>query len=86
MSYESTKSDRSRSKTLRELGLIASITILIFALTFVFKPFEALAGWSQAYEKWEIDEFLSALVILAIAFGVYSLCKGRELRQEITDR
>jgi len=77
---------KPKNRTNRELVTIALTAVFMSVLACIFDVFERFAEWSYAYEKWKIDEFITVLVIMAFAFGIYSLRRWAELRHEITER
>jgi PAS domain S-box-containing protein len=66
--------------------IISGITILVFWLGQVLGLFKFVAELSNKYGAGKIDEFFIMLVILAFAFGIFSLRRWKELREEITER
>ncbi len=78
------KIDHTGSKALKDLVIIAVITVIVFILASVFNVFEILAGLFQKYEKWQVDEIITAFIILSLAFGVFSIRRWGELRAEIS--
>ncbi len=78
------KVNHKGSKALEDLVIIAVITVIVFILASVFNVFEILAGLVQKYEKWQVDEIVTVFMILAIAFGVFSMRRWSELRAEIS--
>jgi light-regulated signal transduction histidine kinase (bacteriophytochrome) len=81
-----TENHGNRTRAFRDLVIIAVIAILVFAIANVFKLFETIAELSREHETWNIDEFIIVLTILAFAFGIFSLRRWRELRDEIAER
>jgi light-regulated signal transduction histidine kinase (bacteriophytochrome) len=78
--------DRSRARTFRDLVIISVTAVLAFAIAYVFNLFEMIADLSRKHVGWNIDEFIIALAILAFAFGIFSLRRWRELKDEIAER
>lgn len=76
----------NRTGAFRDLLIISLIAILVFAIANVFNLFGIIAGLSRKHAGWNIDEFIIVLMILAFAFGIFSLRRWRELRNEITER
>jgi light-regulated signal transduction histidine kinase (bacteriophytochrome) len=81
-----TENHGNRTRAFRDLVIIAVIAILVFAIANVFNLFETIAELSREHETWNIDEFIIVLTILAFAFGIFSLRRWRELRDEIAER
>jgi light-regulated signal transduction histidine kinase (bacteriophytochrome) len=78
--------DRSRARTFRDLVIISVTAVLTFAIAYVFNLFEMIADLSRKHVGWNIDEFIIVLAILAFAFGIFSLRRWRELKDEIAER
>lgn len=78
--------DRSRARTFRDLVIISVTAVLVFAIAYVFNLFEMIADLSRKHVGWNIDEFIIVLAILAFAFGIFSLRRWRELKDEIAER
>jgi len=78
--------DGNRSSTFKDLAIISVTAVFIFVIAHVFNLFEIVAELSRKHEEWNIDEFFVVLTILAFAFGIFSLRRWRELRNEITER
>jgi len=78
--------DRSRARTFRDLVIISVTAVLAFAIAYVFNLFEMIADLSRKHVGWNIDEFIIVLAILVFAFGIFSLRRWRELKDEIAER
>ncbi len=81
-----TEDHENRARTFRDLVIISVIAVLVFAIAHVFNLFETIGELSRRHEEWNIDEFIIVLAILAFAFGIFSLRRWRELRDEINER
>ena len=81
-----TEDHGNRTRTFRDLLIISVIAVLVFAIANVFNLFEIIGELSRRHEEWNIDEFIIVLAILAFAFGIFSLRRWRELRDEINER
>jgi light-regulated signal transduction histidine kinase (bacteriophytochrome) len=68
------------------LVIISVTAVLAFAIAYVFNLFEMIADLSRKHVGWNIDEFIIVLAILAFAFGIFSLRRWRELKDEIAER
>ena len=73
-------------RILRDLIIFITIAIFIFVLASVFDTFETLVEWSRKHRIVEINELITLLVVLALAFSIFSYLKWKELRHEITKR
>lgn len=48
--------------------------------------FELLVGFTRTYEQWELDEFLTAALLLSVGLTIFSLRRWKELKIEIQAR
>ena len=78
--------NRSRARTFRDLVIISVTAVLAFAIAYVFNLFEMIADLSRKHVGWNIDEFIIVLAIFGFAFGIFSLRRWRELKDEIAER
>jgi light-regulated signal transduction histidine kinase (bacteriophytochrome) len=81
-----TENHGNRARTFRDLVIISVTAVLAFAIAYVFNLFEMISDLSRKHVGWNIDEFIIVLAILAFAFGIFSLRRWRELRDEIAER
>jgi PAS domain S-box-containing protein len=86
MSYEPPKDDWKRSKALRELVVIVAIVTGLIVLASAFYPMGAILERTRIHEIFKIDEFIIPSIVLALALGVFSFRRWRELRQEVIER
>jgi len=82
MSYERKSYDWRRRQAIRDLLAAAGISIVVALLAHAFGLFEALASWSQAYERRMLDEFILVSAILVSALSIFSFLRWREFVQE----
>ena len=73
-------------RTSLDIVIIIFITIIIYILTVLFDAFEWLAGWTRQYERWEIDEFITAVVVLITTLCIFFLRRWSELKYEVVQR
>jgi light-regulated signal transduction histidine kinase (bacteriophytochrome) len=74
------------TRTFRDLVIISAIAVFAFVIANVFNLFEIIAELSRKHERWNIDELIVVLTILAFAFGIFSFRRWSELRDEIAER
>lgn len=86
MSERLTKSANFGSRAKKDLVLIAVGATVAFCLVSYFDLFDGLASLTQAKSRWPLEEILTALVVLAIALGVFSFRRWRELNEETRQR
>jgi GAF domain-containing protein len=77
--------DRQK-RTLRDMLIFLLIAIPAYVLASIFNAFEVLMEWSHRHEKWQVDEGMTILVILAFAFAIFSIRRWKELQEEIIER
>jgi len=83
------KRHQKRTGACRDLALISIIATATFALAAIFDAHAVLDNWGRKFQVWEwlqIDELMIVFIILALAFGIFSLRRWGELRAEITER
>lgn len=66
----------------RELWLIAILSLVSFALLAKIDAFERFHAWSQAHERWQVDELFSLSVVLLFAVMIYAWRRWRDLARE----
>lgn len=76
---------RTRSHPGRELALIAGIALVALVIAVRLEAFERIFYWSQQYEDWEVDEFLTVGFILPFAFAVYAWRRWSDYRVALHD-
>ena len=74
------------SSAIRDLIGIIVFSVVCFFLAVKFNAFENMYEFSRAHEELELDELFSLLMILSVAFGVYSIRRVLELRVEVKVR
>ena len=62
------------------------IATLVLIPAIAFDVLEALMGWTQRHESWELNELLTAMIVLSFLLVLYSYRRWREVRNEITER
>jgi len=78
--------NRQDSRAISDLAIITILFLTTLVLSSRFNWFEALVAWSQQSERFEVDEIVSGLMILALCLAGYSLRRWQELRREIRQR
>jgi PAS domain S-box-containing protein len=73
---------RRDSSWRRELAVAVVVAVVSFVVAADFEFFEAFASWSRAYEAWDVDEVVVALVISVASMGVFSWRRYREVVAE----
>lgn len=86
MDNNSKEDQKKISNALIDLIIICILAIIVFLLAASFDVFETLVEWSRKYEEFEIDEIFILLNILALAFGIFSIRRWKDLAREITLR
>ena len=86
MSYESPKDDWKGSKAFKELLIIAAIVAGLLVLAATSYPMGAILERTRIHEVFKIDEFIIPSIALALALGIFSFRRWRELREEVIER
>ncbi len=71
---------------IKDTVVIAIVAGCVFVIAGIFDVFEAFVEWAPQYEEWSIDELVVVAVYLAVAFGIFSRRRAKELRYEVTER
>ena len=69
----------------KDLVMVIVIAIEAIVLVEALELVDAIYRVAEKYEAWLIDELITVPVILAFAFGAYSLRRWKELRHEMTE-
>ncbi len=69
-----------------ELLIVLVLEMVVVAVTWVFREFDAVARWTGENSTWVLNLFLATSAILALAFVIFSIRRWRELRHEIGER
>lgn len=67
---------------------ILILAVLTFAIASYFDVFEEFVEWYETShsDEWQLDELIIVLVVLALAFAVFSLRRWRELSHHLRQR
>lgn len=76
----------NNSPSLRDLIVIITIAIILFSLAHIFQLFNILVDLTTRWGEIYLDEVYVVLIMLGIAFGVYSLRRWYELQREVKKR
>jgi len=77
---------RENRRAARDLMIILIVAVFVFTVASTIDVFERFAEWSRKNEGMQIDELIVMFVLLAFAFGIFSLLRWKELKKEITER
>jgi diguanylate cyclase (GGDEF)-like protein len=66
--------------------LIAGLAVLALISAIFLDGFERLHEFTRTHEDWDLDEFISALIVLGPASLVFQLLRSRDLRREVRRR
>ncbi len=80
-SFANFASSAKKDLVLTLLGCAAA-----FCLVSYFDLFDGLASLTQTQNRWPLEELVTGLVVLAIALGVFSFRRWRELNEETRQR
>ena len=67
----------------RDLGAVAIMTVLVFAIASAFEISERMSGWARRFEAYQVDEIPLALVVLLLGLTWYSWRRYRQATAEI---
>ncbi len=70
----------------KDFIIISIISISVYLLAGAIDAFEQLIEFAHQHEDWEVDEFFTISVILAIALGVFAWRRWNELELELVYR
>jgi diguanylate cyclase (GGDEF)-like protein len=76
----------SRGKTRRDLVLLGLFAVCAYAFGFLTDAHEWFERWAARHEMWQVDEILTALVLLGVAVAVFAWRRWREADAEIVRR
>lgn len=74
------------SRSFKDLLVIIVFSLISFALASEYNAFENLHAYSREHEDLELDELFTLLMILSVAFSVFSYRRVNELRHEVRIR
>lgn len=86
MGYEANRDKCNKGKEIKDLSVLVVIAAIIFVLACVFDIFEIIVEWTQAYETWQVDEFITLALVLVFALCIFSVRRCKELGREVTQR
>ncbi len=67
----------------KDLCVIISIGILLFAFAFIFHVFERFAAFHQKHGVGPIDDLIFVFAALAIVFAIFSLRRWKDLQKAL---
>ncbi|MBA4312544.1 MAG: hypothetical protein C0417_07930 [Chlorobiaceae bacterium] len=67
----------------KDLLVISIVAVVVLILAVYFDWFGIFIKLQIYLEKYKLDEIITVLIVLAFAFGIFSLRRWRELRNEI---
>ncbi len=70
------------NKTTKDAIAIGVLFVLTMVLAQRFELFEAFFELSREHEEWQVDEVLTAFILLALAFGVFAFRRWLEAKRE----
>jgi hypothetical protein len=73
------------SAAFKDLVVLVSIGIPLFAIASIFHVFERFAEFHKKYGVGPIDDFIIGFAVLTIAFAVFSLRRWRELQKALAN-
>lgn len=85
MKHKSRGARLNISPALKDVIVLVSMGILLFAFASIFHLFERFAEFHQKYGVGPIDDFIVGLAVFTVAFAVFSLRRWRELQKALAD-
>lgn len=79
-------SDHIQRRARRDAYTIAALSILVVLASIQFDAFDRIFEFTERHESWELDEFLSLFVILALGGLVFSARRWSDLNYELARR
>ncbi len=86
MQYKLAKGFPPKSRAISDLVIIGALSAVVLGLALVFDVCEPLLEFVLSLKSWRLDELLIVMLVLSLAFAVYSLRRYQELRQEVGER
>lgn len=77
------ESNPKDTKAIQDLVLITLIAIIVFILADVFKVFHLLVILSEKYGDTQVDKIIVVLMMLGVAFGIFSWRRWQDLNDEV---
>jgi hypothetical protein len=76
------------ASAVKDLVIIAAITILVFILSYFFDVFIFIVKFLEKYPQniIYVDEIITVLLTLSIAFAIFSWRRWQELKKETAER
>lgn len=65
------------------LGVVAACVVYV---CFAIDAFERLAAWSERHERWNVDELIVVLLMLAVPLIIFAVRRWQDLRLELHAR
>ena len=80
------KSTPGESKASNDLIVLSILSIVTLAIAVRIDLLQKVIEWAIKYENWEVDEFLTFWIILAVSSAIFAVRRWRESRHELTRR
>jgi hypothetical protein len=74
------------SRSSRDLGIIFTLAIIVFAISANFDLFNKVISWVYRHDTWQLDELFTVAVCLVFAIAFYAWRRHRELVVQIRGR
>ena len=69
----------NRSRSSRDLIIVVTLAIIVFAFSATFDLFNKIISWIYQHDTWQLDEVFTVTLYLVIAIGVYAWRRHKEL-------
>ncbi|MEH6662210.1 MAG: GGDEF domain-containing protein, partial [Parasphingorhabdus sp.] len=67
----------------RDFVIIVILYLIVFSYSHAIDGFEQVVDFAESHEHWEFDEFLTGLLLLPVALGVFALRRLFETKAEL---
>jgi PAS domain S-box-containing protein len=83
MNKNSTEIQKKLLAPYKDLLVISIVAVLTLILAVYFDWLRIFYKWHIYLEKYKLDEIITVLIVLAFAFGIFSIRRWKELKNEI---
>jgi hypothetical protein len=71
--------DRERLKKTHDLVIIVVVGIITFILSAYYDVLESIVDFAHQHEYWQLDEFITVMIVLVFVLTFYSIMRSRRL-------
>ena len=70
----------------KDLAVLISLAIVVFALSAWFDVFNKIVAWMYSHDTWQLDELFTVTIYLVFAIALYAWRRQRELLEQTLRR